>query len=160
MPFFFLRLSVFKISLLGSVDRWVSPFHIKADVRLRLKEESPVIAGGAATILTQGLILLGVCVRACVCVWEREGRTNDAQQLESVLAVQYPSSWILISSLFQIHFSVKYSQLLTSGKYPFSPSMAVCTLFKRISISSQQGKFLMSTFKTVTRLQFIISLTI
>ena len=79
LSFFSICLSIFKICLLGSVNRWFSPSHIKADARLWLREGSPVTAGGAATILTQGLILLGVCV--CVCVWEREGETEQDKKM-------------------------------------------------------------------------------
>lgn len=68
-----------------------------------LGEGSPqVSAGGAATILTQGLC---VCLRTCLC-----GEWDDAQQLESVLALREPSSAEVLSSLlFQFVFFMKKS---------------------------------------------------
>lgn len=123
--FFSICLRVVRMSLLGSVDRWVSPSHIKANDRLKLREESPVTAGGAATILTQGLILLGVCSCACVCtcacVWERAGQKmmHRSWNLFWLFNVRHPE---YSSPPFFKFFSVSdICNYLHLGSSPFLP---------------------------------------
>lgn len=163
--FFSICLRVVRMSLLGSVDRWVSPSHIKANDRLKLREESPVTAGGAATILTQGLILLGVCSCVRVCarahVWERE----QDKKWCTAAGICSGCSMSVILNTHLLPFSNSFQCQIFATIYIWEvPLFSQCdglhSLFKRVGVSSQQVKLLNQApiYHIVDNLAFVVFL--